>query len=71
MGIVLVGVVLGLTGALMGAKLVSGILVGVSARDPWVYTGVTTLLLFVAVAANYLPARRAAAMEPARVLRED
>ena len=70
-GIVLVGVVIGLGGALAGARLISGILVGVSARDPAVYVGVTLLLIFVAAAANYLPARRAAALEPAGVLRED
>jgi len=71
LGIVLVGVVIGLMGALVGARLVSGILVGVSARNPAVYAGVTMLLLFVAVIANYLPTRRVAALEPAGVLRED
>jgi ABC-type lipoprotein release transport system permease subunit len=45
--------------------------VGVSPRDPGVYAAVTALLLLVAVAANYLPARKAAALEPARVLREE
>ena len=70
-GIVLVGVVLGLAGAFAGAQIVSGILVGVSARDPMVYLGVTLLLLLVAAAANYLPARRAASLEPAGVLREE
>jgi len=43
----------------------------VSARNPAVYAGVTMLLLFVAVIANYLPTRRVAALEPAGVLRED
>jgi len=71
LGIVLVGVITGLAGALAGARLISGILVGVSARDPAVYAGVTTLLLFVAVVANYMPARRAAVLEPAGVLREE
>jgi predicted permease len=69
-GIVLVGVAIGLTGALAGAQLVSGILVDVSARNPMVYLGVTLLLLLVAAAANYLPARRAASLEPAGVLRD-
>jgi ABC-type antimicrobial peptide transport system permease subunit len=70
-GIVLVGVVIGLGGALAGARLISGILVEVSARDPAVYAGVATLLLLVAAVANYLPARRAAVLEPAGVLRQD
>lgn len=69
--IVLVGIAIGLAGALAGARLVSGILVGVSARNPVVYAGVTLLLLVVAVLANYLPARRAASLEPAGVLREE
>jgi ABC-type antimicrobial peptide transport system permease subunit len=51
--------------------LVSGILVGVDATDPAVYAGVTLLLLIVAGAANYLPARRAASLDPARALRGD
>jgi putative ABC transport system permease protein len=70
-GIVLVGVAIGLAGALAGAQLVSGILVGVSARNPVVYAGVTLLLLVVAAVANYLPARRAASLEPAGVLRNE
>ncbi|MBW1881747.1 MAG: FtsX-like permease family protein [Deltaproteobacteria bacterium] len=70
-GIVLVGIAVGLGGALAGARLVSGILVGVSARNPMVYAGVTLLLLVVAVVANYLPARRAASLEPAGVLRSE
>lgn len=70
-GIVMVGVAIGLAGALAGARVVSGILVGVSARNPVVYLGVTLLLLLVALAANYFPARRAASLEPGGVLREE
>ena len=58
--------------ALLGyVLLAASFLVGVSARDPSVYAGVTLLLILVATAANYLPASRAAALEPARVLREN
>lgn len=69
--LVVVGVVLGLVLSMAGAGLVSGILVGVSATDPAVYVGVTVLLLAVATLANYLPARRAAALDPLDALRGD
>jgi putative ABC transport system permease protein len=54
-----------------GASLISGILVGVSATDPVVYVGVTVLLVSVAALANYVPARRAAALDPMDALRGD
>ncbi len=71
MSLVVVGVVLGLVLSWAGGGLVSGILVGVSATDPAVYIGVTALLLAVAALANYLPARRAAALDPMDALRGD
>jgi ABC-type antimicrobial peptide transport system permease subunit len=74
-GIVLValGVGLGLVVSLAGARLVtaSGLLVGVQATDPRVYLGVTLVILAVAGVANYLPARRAAGLDPMHVLRGD
>ena len=69
MGMVLLGVILGLSGALAVAGFMSGILVEVSPRDPAIYTGVTVLILSVAALANYLPARRAAALNPISALR--
>lgn len=70
MAIVVVGVVVGLGGALAVAGLVSDTLVtGVSPTDPVVYAGVSALLLGVAAVANWIPARRAARLEPMGVLR--
>ena len=69
MGLVAIGVVIGLAISLAGAELVSGILVGVDATNPMVYAGVTLLLLAVAGVANYVPARRAASLDPMRALR--
>ena len=71
MGLVSAGVALGLLISLSAAGLVSGILVDVSPREPSVYLGVTVLLVLVAAAANYLPARRAAHLDPMSVLRRE
>ena len=69
--LVAMGVVGGLVISLAGARLVAGILVGVEATDPVVYAGVTLLLVVVSGVANYLPARRAATLDPARARRGD
>ena len=69
--LVAMGVVGGLVISLAGTRLVAGILVGVEATDPVVYAGVTLLLVVVSGVANYLPARRAATLDPARALRGD
>ena len=69
MSLVIIGVLAGLALSIAGAGLVSGILVGVSAKEPVVYIAVTALLLAVAGLANYVPARRAAALDPMKALR--
>ena len=71
MRLVVAGVVVGLLLSLAGAGQVSGILVGVNATEPIVYVGVTLLLVVVAAVANYLPARRAAALDPMSALRRE
>ena len=45
------------------------LLYGVTARDPWTYLAVSLVLAAVTLAANLLPARRAASVEPVRALR--
>ena len=69
--LLMAGMVIGLLISLSAAGLVSGILVDVSPREPSVYLGVTVLLVLVAAAANYLPARRAAHLDPMSVLRRE
>lgn len=71
LSLVAVGVVIGLAVSFAGADLVSGLLVDVPATEPLVYVGVTALLVGVAAVANYLPARRAASIDPMRTLRGD
>ncbi len=65
------GLVLGLAGAYAAGKVLSGVLVDVDARDPLVFGTVTGILVAVTVAASLLPARRAASVHPAEVLRRE
>lgn len=69
MKIALVGVAIGLLGALALTRLMVSLLFGVNAVDPPTYAGVTILLLLVALIATYLPARRAMRVDPMVALR--
>jgi predicted permease len=69
LGVAAVGVLAGLAGAIGVTRLLSALLFGVSPTDPVSLIGASALLLAVALAASWLPARRAAAMDPGRVLR--
>jgi ABC-type antimicrobial peptide transport system permease subunit len=65
-----VGVVLGLVGAYGAGKVLASVLVDSDSVDPLVYCVVIGILVTATVAANLLPARRAASVQPAEVLRE-
>jgi predicted permease len=71
MVLVAVGVVLGLSAALGASQLMSGMIYGVSALDPVTFFGVPGSLCLVALLATYLPARRAAAVDPMNTLRAE
>jgi putative ABC transport system permease protein len=64
-----IGVALGVVVAVCATRLLESILLGVSARDPITYTIVALGVITVAVLANLVPARRAAAVDPMRALR--
>jgi len=68
---VAVGVVLGVTGALMLARYMEKLLFGVTPADPMTFVGVAGLLAAMAAAAAYIPARRATRLDPVRVLRQE
>jgi putative ABC transport system permease protein len=70
MGVVGLGLAAGLLLAFAATRLVANMLFGVSPTDPLAF-GVTSLILAaVALAANFLPARRATAVDPVVVLRQ-
>jgi predicted permease len=64
-----VGAALGLGGAWAMGKLVAGQLHEISAFDPTVFVSVPLAILAVAIVSSYLPARRAARIDPAHTLR--
>ena len=69
--LLLVGILLGLGGALAGAGLVRRMLFGLTPGDPATVAGAIGLLLVVAAAAGYFPARQAAHADPLAALREE
>jgi putative ABC transport system permease protein len=68
-GLTLAGVVLGIGGALALTRVLKSVLFGIGATDPATFVGITLLLVVVALAASYIPARRAARIDPATALR--
>lgn len=63
------GIMVGLLGALALTRLLTSILYGVSPLDPAAFGGAAALLLAAALAASYLPASRAARVDPITALR--
>jgi putative ABC transport system permease protein len=63
------GTLAGVAGAFALTRLMSSLLFAVSASDPLTYASLSLLIVLVALLACYLPARRAAAVEPMEALR--
>ncbi|HEX6772427.1 MAG TPA: ABC transporter permease [Acidobacteriaceae bacterium] len=70
LGLALSGIFLGIAGAAALTRLLDSMLFGVKAIDPVTFLFAATLFLTVALAASYIPARRAAAVDPMAALRE-
>jgi putative ABC transport system permease protein len=71
MRLALLGVILGLAASSALAGLLEKMLFGVAPHDPLTFGGVALLLIVVALLASYLPARRAARVDPMVALRAD
>jgi putative ABC transport system permease protein len=67
----LVGIALGLTGAYWLTRLMATMLYGVSTADAGTYLSISVVLAAVALAASYLPSRRAMSLEPVSALRHE
>lgn len=65
------GILFGILAALGTGRVLAGLLYGVSASDPVTLAGVALLIAVVALAASFLPARRAARTSPMEALRGD
>jgi len=65
----LAGVVIGMCGAYALTRVMKNLLFHVNATDPWTFVGIGLVFLMTAMAASYLPARRAARIDPMAALR--
>jgi putative ABC transport system permease protein len=63
------GVIIGVAGALAIRRIIAGMLYNTGASDPITYVAVSVIFLGIGVVASYLPARRAARLDPVLVLR--
>ncbi len=69
LGLAMAGAALGLVGSVIVSHLMAGLLYGVMPSDPLTFVGVTLVLTGVALAACYIPARRAMCVDPMIALR--
>lgn len=71
MTMTLIGLAIGLAGAFVFSRVMIGLLHGVSPTDPLTFTGVSIVLLIVALLACLIPARRATRVDPIVALRTE
>jgi predicted permease len=69
--LIVAGLALGLAGALLGSRALEGMLFGIGRGDPITLLGVSAVLALTGVAAAWIPARRAAAVDPVIALRAE
>jgi putative ABC transport system permease protein len=71
LGLAAGGVLVGIVGAAFLTRLMTGMLFGVSASDPWTFAVIAIALLATALVATLTPARRAARVDPMIALRAE
>jgi ABC-type antimicrobial peptide transport system permease subunit len=69
MGLTAIGIVIGLMASLLLSRLLMSLLFGVNPTDPLTYSGAVAVFTTVALLACYIPARRAAKVDPMVALR--
>jgi len=69
--LVLIGLAVGVGLSLAASRALSGLLVGIGHGDGWIIGGVALLVLLTALAACWLPARRATLINPVDALRAE
>jgi len=70
LGLTIAGMLIGFLGAFGLSRLAGTILTGVKSKDPLAMTAITVLFAAISLAASWLPARRAAALDPNLALRD-
>ena len=66
-----IGALIGIVGSVLAGRLITSLLFGVNATDPATIVGVIAVLGAVAAVASWLPARRAARVDPLTAMRGD
>jgi putative ABC transport system permease protein len=67
--LVLIGLVVGVTGAFFAARVIQGLLFGVAPHDPVTFIAVVVTMALIGIVACWIPARRAARIDPAITMR--
>ena len=65
------GVVLGIAGAVATTRLIAALLFGVTPTDPLTFASIAAMLMTIALAGSYVPARRATRVDPMAMLRSE
>jgi ABC-type antimicrobial peptide transport system permease subunit len=71
LGLSAIGLVIGIIAALMLTRLMTTMLVGVKPTDPLTFVTMVMLFLAIATASSWIPANRAAGVDPNKALREE